>query len=186
MIFVEAILVSAGLVALAEIGDKTQLLALLLAAKYRRPAPILLGILVATLLNHALAASAGFVVAEWLSGPTFRIVVGLAFLAMAAWTLVPDKADAGVADRSGYGVFAATVVAFFLVEIGDKTQIATSLLAARFQDIVGVTIGTTTGMMIANIPAVLFGGAVTRRVPLPYVRMGAATVFAALGVAILH
>ena len=146
----EAILVSAGLVALAEIGDKTQLLAILLAAKYRKPVPIILGILVATLLNHALAAWAGFAVSHWLSGPTFRLVVGLAFLGMAAWALVPDKADAGVADRSSYGVFLGTVVAFFLVEIGDKTQIATSLLAARFESVVSVTISTTTGMKIGR------------------------------------
>ncbi len=181
----EAILVSAGLVALAEIGDKTQLLAIVLAAKYRKPTPILLGILIATLLNHALAATAGVALAKWLAGPTFQTMVGLAFLAMAAWTLVPDKADATQAERTARSVFLTTLVAFFLVEIGDKTQLATSLLAARFQAVVTVTIGTTAGMMLANIPAVLFGGAVTRVVPLGAVRVAAAAVFALLGAAVL-
>ena len=175
-----------GLVALAEIGDKTQLLAIILAAKFRKPVPIILGILVATLLNHAAAATLGFFIAKWLTGNVFQTIVGVAFIVMAAWALIPDKADEGAAEKKGrYGVFLTTVVAFFLVEIGDKTQIATSLLAARFNDIALVTMGTTLGMMLANVPAVLVGEAVTRVVPLKYVRMGAAVVFALIGVWIL-
>jgi len=185
-ILMEPILVSMGLVALAEIGDKTQLLAIILAAKFRKPAPIILGILVATLLNHAAAATLGFFIAKWLTGQVFQTIVGVAFIVMAGWALIPDKADEGAAEKKGrYGVFLTTVVAFFLVEMGDKTQIATSLLAARFNDIVLVTMGTTLGMMLANVPAVLVGEAVTRVVPLKYVRIGAAVVFALIGVWIL-
>jgi putative Ca2+/H+ antiporter (TMEM165/GDT1 family) len=178
----ETFSVSAGLVALAEIGDKTQLLAIVLAARFRQPVPILLGILVATALNHAAAAAFGYLIAEWLTGQWFRIGVGLAFIAMAAWALIPDKDDARAGETKAGGVFLTTLVAFFLVEIGDKTQIATSLLAARFHDIVVVTAGTTLGMMAANAPAVLLGEAVTRIAPLHLVRIGAAIVFAALGV----
>jgi putative Ca2+/H+ antiporter (TMEM165/GDT1 family) len=182
----EPILVSTGLVALAEIGDKTQLLAIILAAKFRKPAPIILGILVATLLNHAAAASLGYFVSQWLTGRVFQTAVGVAFIVMAGWALIPDKEDdGGVGEKGRYGVFLTTVVAFFLVEIGDKTQIATSLLAARFHDIVLVTIGTTTGMMLANIPAVLLGEAATKVIPLNYVRIGAAVVFALIGVWVL-
>lgn len=178
----EAIWISTGLVALAEIGDKTQLLAILLAAKYRKPIPIILGILVATLLNHGLASAAGVAVAHVLTGQTFQLVVGAAFLVMGAWALIPDKEDEGAAQRAAGGVFLTTLVAFFLVEIGDKTQIATSLLAARFQDIWLVTIGTTAGMMLANVPAVIFGEAITRIVPLNIIRVVAALLFAAIGV----
>lgn len=177
----EAFLVSTGLVAVAEIGDKTQLLAMVLAAKFRRPVPIILGILVATILNHTAAAALGFVVGHWLSGPSFQILVGAGFIAMALWALVPDKEDEGAAARSAGGVFLTTLVAFFLVEIGDKTQIATTLLAARFQDIAVVAAGTTLGMMVANVPAVLLGEAATKVVPLNYVRVGAALIFLALG-----
>lgn len=178
----ETILMSAAMVAIAEIGDKTQLLAIVLAAKFRKPVPIVLGILTATLLNHTAAASLGFLVAQWLSGRTFQLIVGAGFVAMAAWALIPDKADDGAASRSQGGVFLTTLIAFFLVEIGDKTQIATSLLAARFHNIPLVALGTTLGMMAANIPAVFFGEAVTRIVPLKYVRTAAAVIFALLGV----
>ena len=182
----EPILVSAGLVALAEIGDKTQLLAILLAARFRKPIPIILGILAATVLNHAAAASLGYFISQWLTGRTFQTIVGAAFIVMAGWALIPDKADEGAAEKKGrYGVFLTTLVSFFLVEIGDKTQIATSLLAARFHDIALVTTGTTIGMMLANVPAVFLGEAVTRVVPLKYVRIGAAVVFALLGVWVL-
>ena len=182
-ISVEAILVSTSLVALAEIGDKTQLLAIILAARFRKPWPIIAGILVATVLNHALAATLGYLVADWLTGRTFQTIVGIAFIVMAGWALIPDKADDGGIDKKGRaGVFVATLVAFFVVEIGDKTQIATSLLAARFHTIGLVTIGTTLGMMLANVPAVFLGEAVTRIVPLKYVRIGAAIVFATIGV----
>lgn len=181
----EALWTSAGLVAIAEIGDKTQLLAIVLAARFRAPAPIILGILCATLLNHAAAAALGFIIAQWLSGQTFQLVVGAAFIAMAAWALVPDKDDDRAERMNAGGVFVTTLVAFFIVEIGDKTQIATSLLAARFQDIALVTIGTTLGMMAANVPAVLFGEAVTKLVPLAYVRIAAALILTATGVWVL-
>ena len=181
----EPLLVSTGVVAIAEIGDKTQLLAIVLAAKFRKPLPIILGILAATMLNHAAAATLGYLVAQWLSGRTFQIVVGAAFLAMAAWALIPDKDEEGAADRSRGGVFLTTLVAFFLVEIGDKTQIATSLLAARFHEIAMVTAGTTLGMMLANVPAVLLGEAATRVVPLHIVRIVAAAIFALIGAWVL-
>lgn len=177
----EIIAVSTGLVALAEIGDKTQLLAIVLAARFRQPLPIVLGILCATLLNHAAAASLGYLVAEWLAGDVFRVALGVGFIVMAAWALIPDKDDERAEKTNAGSVFLTTLVAFFLVEIGDKTQIATSLLAARFHDILAVTAGTTLGMMLANVPAVFLGQAVTRIVPLAYVRMGAAFVFAAIG-----
>lgn len=181
----EAILTSAGVVAIAEIGDKTQLLAIVLAARFGKSVPIISGILVATLLNHAAAAGAGYFIADWLSGRTFQFVVGTAFLVMAGWALIPDKQDEGFARQPAGGVFLTTVVAFFLVEIGDKTQIATSLLAAQFHDIALVTLGTTIGMMLANVPAVFLGEAVTRIVPLKYVRVAAAIVFAAIGFAVV-
>jgi Ca2+/H+ antiporter, TMEM165/GDT1 family len=181
----EAFLVSTGLVAIAEIGDKTQLLAIVLAAKFRRPVPIILGILAATLLNHTGAAALGFVVAHWLSGPAFQVLVGAGFVAMALWALVPDKEDEDASSRTAGGVFLTTLVAFFLVEIGDKTQIATTLLAARFQDIAVVAAGTTLGMMLANVPAVLLGEAATKVVPLRYVRVGAALIFLVLGAWVL-
>jgi Ca2+/H+ antiporter, TMEM165/GDT1 family len=173
---------SALVVAIAEIGDKTQLLAILLAAKYRKPVPIILGILAATLANHALAATAGYYISAWLTGTTFRLLVGVAFVLMAGWALLPDKADEDAASRRYDGVFVTTLIAFFLVEIGDKTQIATSLLAARFHDIAAVTAGTTIGMMLANVPAVYFGEAITKVVPLSTVRIAAAVLFAAIGV----
>jgi putative Ca2+/H+ antiporter (TMEM165/GDT1 family) len=181
----DAIWVPAGVVALAEIGDKTQLLAIVLAAKFRKPVPIILGILVATLLNHAAAATLGYFVSQWLEGQTFKLVVGAAFVVMAAWALIPDKEDEGASNRSVGSVFLTTTVAFFFVEIGDKTQIATSLLAAQYTDILLVTIGTTLGMMLANVPAVIFGEAVTKIVPLKYVRIGAAVIFALIGVWII-
>ena len=177
----EALLTSTAVVAIAEIGDKTQLLAIVLAARFRKPLPIVLGILAATLLNHALAAGFGYLVAQWLTGRTFQIVLGVAFIAMAAWALIPDKEDEGAAQRSAGGVFLTTLIAFFLVEIGDKTQIATSLLAAQFQSVALVTVGTTAGMMLANVPAVFLGEAVTRIVPMKVVRTTAAVVFAAIG-----
>jgi putative Ca2+/H+ antiporter (TMEM165/GDT1 family) len=177
----EAFGVSTGLVALAEIGDKTQLLAIVLAARFRKPVPIILGILCATLLNHAAAAALGFLIADWLTGAWFQIAVGAAFIVMAAWALIPDKEDDRAQRTNAGGVFLTTLAAFFLVEIGDKTQIATSLLAARFENILVVTAGTTLGMMLANVPAVFLGEAVTKIVPLNVVRIGAAIVFAAIG-----
>lgn len=178
----EALWISTALVAVAEIGDKTQLLAIVLAAKFRRPVPIILGILAATLANHALAAWAGSLVGDLLTGQTFQLAVGAAFIVMAGWALIPDKADDGAAQRNAGGVFLTTLIAFFIVEMGDKTQIATALLGARFNDVVLVTAGTTLGMMLANVPAVFLGERVTRIVPLHIVRIGAAVLFAAIGV----
>lgn len=176
---------SAGVVALAEIGDKTMLLALVLAARYRQPGAVLLGILLATLANHGLAAWAGVALAAWLAGPWFQAAVAIGFLAMAAWTLVPDKLDERPpAAGSGHALI-GTMLAFFVVEIGDKTQIATVALAARFQAVLAVTIGTTLGMMLANAPAVLLGDAIVARVPLRRVRQLAALIFAGLGLAVL-
>ena len=174
-----------GLMALAEIGDKTMLLALLLAARFRKPGSVITGILVATLANHALAAWAGATLTDWLAGPWFQVAVALGFIAMAAWTLVPDKMDDMPAVASGAQAFFATTVAFFIVEIGDKTQIATIALGARFHDVLAVTIGTTLGMMIANVPAVLLGDKLLARVPLKAVRMAAAALLALLGVVML-
>jgi putative Ca2+/H+ antiporter (TMEM165/GDT1 family) len=178
----DAFIVSAGLVAIAEIGDKTQLLAMILATRYRKPVPIILGILVATLANHALAAWAGAAAAGWLGAGTMRWIVGVMFLAMAGWCLIPDKADEGPKAVSHAGAFLATTVAFFLVEIGDKTQIATVALAARFHSIALVTAGTTIGMLLANVPAVLFGDVLSRKVSLKLVRAVAAVSFLVLGV----
>lgn len=180
----EALLVSTGVVALAEIGDKTQLLALLLAARYRRPVPIVLGILVATLANHACAAVLGATVAGLLQGEVFRWILAASFIAMGLWTLVPDKLDADEAKAGPgerWGPFLATTVAFFLVEIGDKTQIATVALAAQFHSVVLVTLGTTLGMMAANVPAVLIGGFAARRLPLAAIRAVAAALFVLIG-----
>jgi putative Ca2+/H+ antiporter (TMEM165/GDT1 family) len=184
-VFVDAFLISTGIVALAEIGDKTQLLALILAARYRKPWPIILGILVATLLNHGLAASVGAAVSAWAGPEIMRWVIGLAFVGMGLWCLVPDKAEEGPQRLDRAGPFIATLVAFFLVEIGDKTQIATVALAARFNDLIAVTAGTTLGMMLANAPVVLFGDAIAKRVPLAWVRAGAAAVFVVLGLVTL-
>lgn len=177
----DAFLISAGLVAVAEIGDKTQLLAIVLAARFRRPVPIILGILAATLLNHTVAAALGVLVARFLSGPWFQIAVGAGFIAMALWALIPDKDDEAAGSRTAGGVFLTTLVAFFLVEIGDKTQVATTLLAARYDSIVVVAAGTTLGMMIANVPAVLLGEAATKVVPLNVVRIVAAVIFGLIG-----
>lgn len=182
----EALFTSTAIVALAEIGDKTQLLAIVLAARFKRPAPIVLGILVATLANHFLAALAGSLVAGWFDGPAFRYAVGAGFLAMAAWTLVPDTFDDEEAPASSSrGAFITTVIAFFLVEMGDKTQIATIALGARYHDALAVTAGTTLGMMLANVPAVLLGGELVKRVPLGMVRAIAALLFAVLGLWLL-
>lgn len=184
-VLLDPLWISTAVVAVAEIGDKTQLLAIVLAARFRKPWPIVAGILAATLANHAAAASLGWLIARWLTGPVFQAIVGAAFLAMAAWALIPDKEDEDAGATSHGGVFLTTLVCFFLVEIGDKTQIATSLLAARFHAIALVTAGTTLGMMLANVPAVLLGEAATRIVPLKVVRIVAAAVFAVIGAWVL-
>jgi putative Ca2+/H+ antiporter (TMEM165/GDT1 family) len=174
---------SAGVVALAEMGDKTQLLAILLAVRFRAPFTVLAGIVLATLANHALAAWAGVALSAWLAAPWFAVAVALGFLAMAAWTLVPDTLDEGVITLPRGGAFVATFIAFFVVEIGDKTQIATIALAARYQSLWAVTAGTTLGMVLANAPAIWLGEALLRRVPMVLLRRLAAAVFAGLGLA---
>lgn len=183
----EALLVSAGLVAIAEIGDKTMLLAVVLAARFRKPWPILAGILAATLANHGLAATVGAVAGNVLHGPWTRWVLGALFVAFGVWALIPDRFEdeaAPPAARAG-SVFLTTAVAFFLVEMGDKTQVATVALAARFQSILTVAAGTTLGMMLANGPAVWLGEAAAERLPMRYVRWTAAAAFAAIGLWIL-
>jgi putative Ca2+/H+ antiporter (TMEM165/GDT1 family) len=181
-VVVEAFLISTGVVALGEMGDKTQLLAMLLAAKFRRPVPIILGILVATLVNHALAGAVGAWVAAALGPDILRWVIGLSFLAMAGWMLIPDKIeDEAASSARQIGVFGTTVVAFFLAEMGDKTQIATVALAARYSDLVAVVAGTTLGMMLANVPAVFLGDAIARKVSMKVVHGIAAGIFAVLG-----
>lgn len=178
----EAFLVSTGVVALGEMGDKTQLLAIVLAAMFRRPWPIVAGILVATLANHAVAGALGGWVAQALGPDILRWVIGLSFLAMAVWMLVPDKIDDDAAGgKQRFGVFGTTVIAFFLAEMGDKTQIATVALAARYADVVQVVLGTTLGMMLANVPAVFLGNKIAQKVSMRLVHGIAAAIFAVLG-----
>jgi len=177
----EAFLTSTAVVALAEIGDKTMLLAIVLAARFRKPLPIILGILLATIANHALAALVGSQSAQLLDSQWFRIAVAVGFIAMGLWTLVPDTFDDDDKPRDRRGAFLTTLVAFFLVEIGDKTQVATIALGARYVSVLAVTAGTTLGMMIANVPAVFAGEWLVERVPLRLVRSIAAALFVALG-----
>lgn len=183
----EAFLVSTGIVALAEMGDKTQLLALVLAARFKNPWPIVSGIFVATIVNHAMAGVLGAWVTTMLSPQTLRWILGASFLFMAVWMLIPDKLDeeGDQQSLSRWGVFGTTVLVFFLAEMGDKTQIATVMLAARYDALVGVVAGTTLGMMLANVPAVFLGERVTRLVPLRVVHVVSALVFAALGLTAL-
>jgi putative Ca2+/H+ antiporter (TMEM165/GDT1 family) len=182
----ESFLVSTGIVALAEMGDKTQLLSLVLAARFRKPWPIVLGILVATLANHGLAGAAGAWVTTFLGPQTLRWVLGASFLAMAAWMLIPDKLDDDGGDKAPrFGIFGTTLIAFFLAEMGDKTQVATVMLAARYDAWFSVVAGTTLGMMLANAPVVWFGDRVTRLVPIRVVHLVSAAIFAVLGVAAL-
>ena len=181
----EAFLVSTGIVALAEIGDKTQLLAFILAAKFRKPVPIIIGILVATIANHAFAGALGSWITSLLSPETLRWILGVSFIGMAIWTLIPDKFDEDDAKLARFGVFGTTLLAFFLAEMGDKTQIATVALAAQYQVFYPVVAGTTLGMMIANVPAVLLGDGIAQRMPVRLVHSVAAAIFAILGVATL-
>ena len=178
----ETLFTSTAVVALAEIGDKTQLLAIILATRFQRPVPIILGILVATLANHFLAALVGAQAAVLLEGDWFQYVIAVSFIVMGIWTLIPDKLDDLEDKPTRVGAFLTTVVAFFLVEMGDKTQLATVALGARFNDMIMVTLGTTLGMMIANVPAVLLGKELIRRVPLPTVRVLAAALFVVIGI----
>lgn len=182
----ESLLVSAGVVALAEIGDKTQLLAFLLAARFKKPIPIILGILVATIVNHGLAGALGAWITATLSSEVLRWVLGISFLGMAIWTIVPDKIEEEeiqVAKR--FGVFGATVITFFLAEMGDKTQIATVAMAAHYAAPLMVVIGTTLGMLLADVPAVFVGDKLGNKIPMKLVHSVAAAVFALLGIATL-
>ena len=182
----EALFISTGVVALAEIGDKTQLLAFLLAARFKKPVPIILGILLATIVNHGLAGAVGAWITQNVSPEILRWVLGLSFLGMAVWTLIPDKIEeeeTQIAKR--FGVFGATLVTFFLAEMGDKTQIATVAMAAHYSQAVLVVIGTTLGMLIADVPAVFVGDKLAARIPMKLVHGAAAAVFALLGVATL-
>lgn len=181
----EAFLLSTGIVALAEIGDKTQLLALALAARFRKPLPIVLGILIATLANHALAAALGGWLATLVGPDAMRWVLGWSFIGMAIWTLIPDRYDEAQQKAPRLGVFGTTLIAFFLLEMGDKTQIATVALAARYTAIGAVVTGTTLGMMIANVPAVLLGEVAAKKLPLRLVHSIAAAIFLALGMLVL-
>jgi Ca2+/H+ antiporter, TMEM165/GDT1 family len=181
-----AFLVSTGIVAVSEIGDKTQLLALLLAARFRRPVPIILGILAATTLNHALAALLGAWVADAVPAEVLRWGLALCFLAMAAWALIPDRLDeARIANVAAGSAFVATAVAFFCAEIGDKTQLATAALAAKFDSVLPVVAGTTLGMMLADVPVVLLGHAFSHRISGRWVRWLAAALAAGLAAATL-
>ena len=181
----EAFLISTSVVALAEIGDKTQLLAFILAAKFRKPLPIVAAIFLATLANHAFAGAIGSWLTGFLRPNVLRWVLGISFLAMSIWTLIPDRFEAGDARLARFGVFGTTLVAFFLAEMGDKTQVATVALAAQYRSLVAVVLGTTLGMMIANVPAVLIGDRIAHRMPIRLVRTVAAAIFAILGIATL-
>ncbi len=178
----QALLVATGAVAIAEIGDKTQLLSLILAARYRKPWPICLGIAASTLVNHALAGGFGALVASWLNPALLRWAVVVSLFAVALWTLRPDRIDPEEASRlSSHGVLLTTVVAFFLAEMGDKTQIATVVLAAQYSPLWQVIAGTTLGMLLANVPVVWLGSRFSARLPLRAARTAAAVLFAALG-----
>ena len=179
----EAFLVSTSIVALAEMGDKTQLLALVLAARFRKPWPIVWGIFVATVFNHALAGAAGAWITTLIGPQMLRWVLGVSFIAMAVWMLIPDKLDDGdTGEGPRWGVFGTTVVAFFLAEMGDKTQIATVMLAAQYSGWLWVVAGTTLGMMLANAPVVWLGEHITRRIPLRTVHVVSAGIFLVLGI----
>ena len=177
----EAFLISTGIVALAEIGDKTQLLSFILAARYRRPWPIIFGIFVATVANHALAGAVGAWINAQLGPELMRWVLGMSFLAMAVWMLIPDKLDDELPTATRFGIFGTTLLAFFVAEMGDKTQVATVALAAQYASLVAVVMGTTLGMMLANVPAVLVGERLAHRMPVRLVHAAAALVFAVLG-----
>jgi Ca2+/H+ antiporter, TMEM165/GDT1 family len=179
---VEAFFISAGVVALAEIGDKTQLLAILLATRFRAPLPVILGILAATLFNHTLAAWLGTYIGAWL-GQNLRWILAVSFFAMGIWALLPDSLDKQPRLFEKFGAFGATLISFFLIEMGDKTQLATMALAARFHTVIPVAAGTTLGMMIADVPAVYLGDVVATRIPLKLMRTIAAAIFLLLALA---
>lgn len=177
-----AFLVSFIAVAVAEIGDKTQLLSLTLAAKYRRPWPICIGIFLATLVNHAMAGGVGALLAQWISPRALQWAVVVSFIGMAGWALIPDKADEDEANKgAGHGLVIATIITFFIAEMGDKTQLATVALAAQYHPLWQVVAGTTLGMMLANVPVVWLGARFAHRIPLRAARITAASLFLALG-----
>jgi putative Ca2+/H+ antiporter (TMEM165/GDT1 family) len=185
-LFMESFLVSTGVVALAEMGDKTQLLAFILAARFKKPLPIILGILAATLLNHGMAGALGSWITSVVNPAYMRWLLGLSFIGMAIWTLVPDKIEeeeTQVAQK--FGVFGATLITFFLAEMGDKTQIATVAMAAHFHEVLAVVAGTTLGMMIADVPAVFVGNTFAEKIPLKIVHAVAAAIFAIMGILVL-
>lgn len=177
-----ALLISTGIVALAEIGDKTQLLAFILAARFKKPVPIILGILVATLFNHGVAGALGEWLTSLVSPQTAGYILGVSFVVMGLWTLIPDKFDESEAKFAHYGIFMTTLLAFFFAEMGDKTQIATIALAAKYHTFVTVVAGTTIGMMIANVPAVFIGQKMANKIPTRVVHGIAAAIFVILGV----
>ena len=181
----EAFLVSTGIVALAEIGDKTQLLAFILAARFRKPLPIVLGILVATLANHAFAGALGSWITSLVSPEAMLWILGSSFLGIAIWTLIPDKLEDADAKPSRFGAFGTTLITFFLVEMGDKTQVATVALAVQYHSFYFMVAGTTTGMMIADVPAVFLGDRFAQKIPIRAVHLVAAALFALLGLAAL-
>jgi Ca2+/H+ antiporter, TMEM165/GDT1 family len=182
---VEAFLISTGVVALAEIGDKTQLLALVLACRFRKPVPIVVGLLCATLLNHALAGIVGRAVANLVAPNVLRWILGVSFIVMAVWMLIPDRLESQEERTPRLGPFLTTLVAFFLLEMGDKTQIATVALAAKYSSLTGVVAGTTLGMLIANVPVVFLGNTLADRLPLRVVHAIAACIFIVMGVMVL-
>ena len=182
----ESLFVSAGVVALAEMGDKTQLLAFLLAARFKKPLPIVAGILIATLINHGLAGALGAWITATLSPDILRWVLGISLIGMAVWTLIPDKIEEEETQMATrFGVFGATLVTFFLAEMGDKTQVATIALAAHYANALYVVLGTTLGMLIADVPAVFFGTRFASRIPMHWVHRSAAAIFLLLGLATL-
>lgn len=181
----QALITSAAVVALAEIGDKTQLLAILLATRFKRPWPVVGGIFAATIANHFLAALVGAEAAAFLQARWFRYLIAGSFIAMAAWTLIPDKLEQVDEKPARFGAFVTTLIAFFLVEMGDKTQLATVALAARFHSVLAVMMGTTIGMMLANVPAVFFGHELIKRVPMRAIRIVAALLFLGIGLWLL-
>jgi Ca2+/H+ antiporter, TMEM165/GDT1 family len=181
----EAMLVSAGVVALAEIGDKTQLLALVLAARFRAPIPVILGILTATLVNHLAAGAVGTLLAAYISPTIMRWALALSFFGTALWMFIPDREPDGSSKPSRFGAYGTTVVSFFLAEIGDKTQLATVALAAKYQELIPVVAGTTLGMLIADVPAVFLGKVAAERLPIKLMNRLAAVAFVALGILVL-
>lgn len=184
--FVEALLISTGVVALAEIGDKTQLLAFILAARFKKPLPIIAGILCATILNHGIAGVLGAWITASVSPEILRWILGASFIGMAVWTLIPDKIEEGETQvAKQFGVFGATFITFFLAEMGDKTQIATIALAANYASAIMVVIGTTLGMLIADVPAVFVGDRMAKKIPMKLVHSIAAAIFGILGMATL-